>query len=218
MTCNGVLDDLWRYIEKEIFPFQTSGCIFNQYSQITEHDLPDGHTIRRQNLRNYIRHFESPPTILLLGEAAGYLGCRFSAIPFTSEAHLLMGIPVSGSTSSRSSKPYIEPSAKVFWHNLRPFSQRFFVWNALPFHPYREGSPLSNRTPTAKEFEAHEHLLAGLLDILKPEMIGAIGKKAESLLLQLGQSSTYIRHPSYGGKKEFELGLKAIFPDMGGQV
>jgi uracil-DNA glycosylase len=212
MTKRGmVLQDLWDFIEKEIFPFQTSGCIFNQYSQVSEHDLPNGDRIRRDNLRRYLSHFKSQPNILLVGEAAGYRGCRFSAIPFTSEAHLLMKVPVSGQISSRRSTPWVEPSAKLFWYNLKPFSQDFFVWNALPFHPYQEGNLLSNRTPTKKEFADHGHLLAGILGILKPAQIAAIGKQAESLLLGLGHSCTYVRHPSYGGKREFEEGLKRLF-------
>jgi len=208
-----VLQDLWDFIEKEVFPFQTSDCIFNQYSQASEHDLANGDGIRRDNLRRYVSHFKSRPTILLVGEAAGYRGCRFGAIPFTSEAHPLVKVPVGGQISSRRSTPWVEPSAKLFWHNLKPFSQNFFVWNALPFHPYQEGNLLSNRTPTKKEFADHKQLLAGMLDILKPAQIAAIGKQAESLLLALGHSCTYVRHPSYGGKREFEEGLKRLFPD-----
>jgi len=52
-----------------------------------------------------------------------------------------------------------------------------------------------------------------MLDILNPAQIGAIGKQAESLLLALGHSCAYVRHPSYGGKREFEEGLKRLFPD-----
>lgn len=73
---------------------------------------------------------------------------------------------------------------------------------------------MSNRTPTKKEFADHEHLLAGILGILKPAQIAAIGKQAESLLLGLGHSCIYVRHPSHGGKREFEEGLKRIFPDV----
>jgi hypothetical protein len=200
-TCGGVLQDLWNYLEQQVFPFQPAGCIFNQYSQIGEHDLPDGDRVRRENLRRYIEHFRARPTVVLVGEAAGYRGCRFSAIPFTSEAHLLMGVPVKGNPSSRNSAPWVEASAKVFWQNLKPFSQQFFVWNTLPFHLYREGNLLSNRTPTRKEFGAHQHLLAGILNMLRPETIGAIGKQAEALLREMGYPCTYIRHPSYGGKK-----------------
>lgn len=215
MTKKGmVLQDLWDFIEKEIFPFQTSGCIFNQYNEVSEHDLPNGNFIRRDNLRRYVSHFKSRPNILLVGGAAGYRGCRFSAIPFTSEAHLLLKVPVSGRMSSGRSTPWVEPSAKLFWHNLKPFSQSFLVWNALPFHPHKEGKPLSNGTPTKKEFADHEHLLAGILRILKPAQIAAIGRQAESLLLALGYSYTYVRHPSYGGKREFEKGLKRLFPDV----
>jgi hypothetical protein len=208
------LEKLLTFIEDSIFTLLPTGLIFNQYrDNVEDIDLPGGNEIRRENLRRYIRHFASKPTTFLLGEAAGWQGCRFAGIPFTSEALLLLGIPIKGAPSSSRSVPYVEPSAKLFWHNLKNCSKDFFVWNTLCFHPYHEGNFLSNRTPTAREFAIHEDILVRLIEILEPERIGAIGKKAEVTLARIGATApvTYVRHPAYGGKSEFERAIRTMF-------
>jgi len=209
-----ILEKLLTFIEDFVFTLSPTGLIFNQYRDNVEGiDLPDGNEIRRENLRRYIRHFVSKPTTLLLGEAAGWQGCRFAGIPFTSEALLLLGIPIKGAPSSSQSAPHEEPSAKLFWHNLRDCSQNFFARNTLCFHPYREGNFLSNRTPTVREFAVHKDILVRLIEILEPERIGAIGKKAEATLARIGDTApvTYVRHPAYGGKSEFERAIRTMF-------
>ncbi len=46
-----ILQDLWNYLENEVFPFRPAGSVFNQYSQVGEYDLPGGDRIRRENLK-----------------------------------------------------------------------------------------------------------------------------------------------------------------------
>lgn len=54
--------------------------VFNQYS----YGLKENE-IRRKNLMNYFERMERlKPSILLVGEAPVYRGCRRSGIPFTS--------------------------------------------------------------------------------------------------------------------------------------
>ena len=56
---------------------------FNQYLESNpDLEKPDGPAIRRRNLRRYLCEFANA-SYLLVGEAAGYAGCRFSGIPFT---------------------------------------------------------------------------------------------------------------------------------------
>ena len=62
---------------------------FNQYRDVhAELDLPDGAAVRRHNQRCYLETFAGA-RFVLVGEAAGYAGCRFSGIPFTCEAQLV---------------------------------------------------------------------------------------------------------------------------------
>ncbi|WP_299639634.1 hypothetical protein [Devosia sp.] len=47
------------------------------------------------------------------------------------------------------------------------------------------------------------HILDGLLALLEPEFILAIGRDAQLALGELGIASEPVRHPSYGGQPEF---------------
>lgn len=62
-----------------------SSHIYNQYAGDTA-----AAAVCRRNLAAYLRVMQAQrPTVLLLGEAAGYRGCRLTGVPFTSEAVLL---------------------------------------------------------------------------------------------------------------------------------
>lgn len=62
---------------------------FNQYrDNHPDLDQPHGAEIRLRNLRCYLEVF-AQARFLLIGEAAGYAGCRFSGIPFTCEAQIV---------------------------------------------------------------------------------------------------------------------------------
>ena len=68
---------------------------FNQYRDVHAGlDRPAGAAVRRRNLRRYLEAFVSA-RFVLVGEAAGYAGCRFSGIPFTCEAQYVV-IPDAG--------------------------------------------------------------------------------------------------------------------------
>ena len=54
----------------------------------TELDLPGAAALRRDYLRRYLA-VRPTPRVLLLAEAAGYQGCRFSGIALTCERMLL---------------------------------------------------------------------------------------------------------------------------------
>ncbi|RLC65333.1 MAG: hypothetical protein DRI48_06805, partial [Chloroflexi bacterium] len=127
---------------------------FNQYRDVhPELDLPDGATRRRRNLRQYLRAF-ADARFVLVGEAAGYAGCRFSGIPFTCEAQLVGPERLDwtlecGDGLARSSAGetlWVERSAKIVWEALRTRSD-CLLWNAFPWHPFEEGDLLSNRAP-----------------------------------------------------------------------
>jgi len=49
-----------------------------------------------------------------------------------------------------------------------------------------------------------------LLQIFEIETIGAVGRKAESKLKDIGIRYQYIRHPSNGGKKKFIEGINKL--------
>jgi len=161
-------------------------------------------------------HLDCVPSLLLLGEAAGYQGCHVSGIPFTSERLLLeSAIPrvdaPAGPLSTRRS-PWSEPSATIVWGTLHELglAGRTILWNAFPWHPHRPGNRQSNRTPTAGEIGAGAAPLAALLAAFPDVHVVAVGRKAEMLLRGFGRVEAAVRHPAMGGAQRFRAELRAF--------
>ncbi|MBE9565707.1 MAG: uracil-DNA glycosylase [Proteobacteria bacterium] len=221
-----VLEELWQMICGRIFPRASTEDLFNQYADFDRRiDLPEAPAIRRNNLGSYLQTFCRKPDILLVGEAAGPWGCRFSGVPFTGEQQLLAypRFPFSGEQSSRNDPPtealrrgnrppYISQSAKAFWEVLERYyaDPAFLVWDLVPLHPHEENRLLSVRTPTRTEVRLFSSILAEVVRIVSPKTIIAVGRKAERALHLVGVHSAYVRHPARGGKAEFETGIRRI--------
>lgn len=195
------------------------GLAFNQYRDVHPGlDRQDGAAIRRQNLRSYLQTFDQRFGIryLLVGEAAGYAGCRFSGIPFTGEAQLAgpERLPwTEGKDLLRSSladNPWAERSAKMVWEALAA-RQDCVLWNAFPWHPMGSGGPLSNRAPGADLQHGYE-VLRCFLALYPHAQPCAIGRVAQRSLAAIGMEAPYIRHPSRGGKARFLTGVAALSP------
>jgi hypothetical protein len=208
---------IWFLLEKKVFPVSSTETLFNQYNDRNpELDNSDAAEIRRNNLRKYLECHNWLSTYFVVGEAPGPWGCRFSGVPFTSEAQLVRGeLPFTGMQSSRSSAPYSARGADVFWkvmlpHNLKGLE--FFVWDCVPFHPHHKGRPLAPiRTPTRAELQNFSCILTEMVRIIAPKDVVAIGRKAETALSMVNIASKYVRHPSRGGAREFAKGVDSIF-------
>ena len=85
------------------------------------------------------------------------------------------------------------------------------LWNVFPFHPHEAGSQLSNRCHTRAERVATWPLLQALVDMLQPRQIVAIGRDAQLALGELDLPTTGVRHPSYGGQREFMKGVYSLY-------
>ena len=146
-----------------------------------------GAEVRRERLTNYLGARAAAP-ILLVGEAAGYLGARVSGLPFTSERQLTGRGPA-------------EASATIVQRTLRELGrqQDVLLWNLVPTHPHRRGHPNTNRAPTHAEIEAARPFLDALA---RGRRVIAVGRLAERAL-----DAPYIRHPSHGGAEAFRAGL-----------
>jgi uracil-DNA glycosylase len=185
---------------------------FNPYRDGSpELDMDDAAAIRRENLEAYVCAHPDRPRFLVMMEAPGPWGCRFTGIPVTSEAQLLdPAFPLSGLGTSRGNEPLTEYSASIFWRVMQPFFPRFIIWNAFPLHPHKREKPTSIRTPTASEIRTFVPLSRAIVDAIEPETILAVGRKAEHLITkELGLSAPYIRHPSQGGANLFSEGMSA---------
>ena len=211
-----VLDDVWSLFENRLFTVPSTwdgpAPLFNQYhDRDLRVDRPDADAVRRGNLFRYLSSFAERPSIAIVGEAPGWWGCRFSGVPFTSEAQLCDGaLPFTGHQSSAASSPYAENSATIFWRVARPHGSSFLAWNCVPFHLHRPDDPHTNRAPTRKEILAHLELLTALLALLEPRLVVAVGRSAEWALRQIDVPCTCVRHPSHGGANEFRRGLENV--------
>jgi hypothetical protein len=187
---------------------------FNQYRQANpELDRANAAAARLQNLRSYLEAFAGARYILV-GEAAGYAGCRFSGIPFTCEAQLVpprqLGWTAEAefALSSLAAKPWVERSATMVWETLGE-RRDCLLWNAFPWHPLGGSGPLSNRPPgrdVREGMDALKHLLS-LLPSARPYAVGRVAQRA---LAAIGVAAPYIRHPSHGGRREFRNGIAAL--------
>jgi uracil-DNA glycosylase len=207
---------LWEVFQKSVFSLPSiedeNGGLFNPYHEVEARlDRPGGETIRQGNLLRYLESLPAAPPILIVGEAPGWRGCRFSGVPFTSEAQLVSGtLPFKGRASSLSQHPYNEASATIFWGIMQAYHPDFFIWNCLPLHPHPAGHPLSNRPPTRTEQERFLPLLAEIIADLAPKKVLALGIKAQGSLEKLDVRAFPVRHPAHGGATAFRLGIESL--------
>jgi len=199
--------------------------VFNPWAERDPLDLPEhaGSTALGPNGRvsRLMAHFAAAPALVLLGEASGYQGCRFSGMPFTNEKLMLEGriprVPVAGRLTARP-RPWCEPSATVVWGTLHALglAERTVLWNAFAWHPFKPGEPYSNRAPTRDELDAGRDVLDGVLNAFRRAKVVAVGKVAERALRSLGREPyATVRHPSMGGATEFRAGLSRIAVRLG---
>lgn len=181
----------------------------------TDHD-PSTDALRTapaDRLERLRAHLGISARYILIGEAAGYQGCKVSGIPFTSERLLLAGeIPRVCTDVDRLSsraRPWSEPSATTVWKTLRALgiAEQTILWNAFPWHPHKPGNVHSNRTPTASERELGLPVLERLLHLHPNATLFAVGRNAEWSLRSIQRDAFALRHPSMGGARQFRAQL-----------
>lgn len=154
------------------------------------------------------------PTVFLVGEASGYNGCYLSGIPFTSEDVIKNNKFFKskiGEIVTSTIKPQKESSSTIVWQTLENLNIMPLMWNAFPFHPFKAGVELSNRSPNKNELELGKKYLELLLrEFTSINVMGAIGNHAYNSLeeMNLPIKIIKIRHPANGGKLEFVKGVK----------
>jgi uracil-DNA glycosylase len=176
-------------------------------------ERPGGPALRRANAAAYLDARSGRPPLLLVGEAMGYAGGRFSGIAFTAERTVLgWGTPFEA-TSLRP-EGWAEQSGTIVHGALAALGieEETVLWNVVPAHPHRPGQPLSNRTPAVGELRAGAQVLGELIERLAPRATIAVGRSAERALAELGlPCHGSVRHPANGGATAFRSGLAALF-------
>jgi hypothetical protein len=185
-----------------------TAAVINPYrQQVAGLDRAGGARQRVRNLEAYLE-LVGRPRWLLVGEALGYRGGRFSGIAFTSERQLAGGperrlrwaADPPFAPTSRNPALWLEPSGSVIWGALSGEPRWVLLWNAFPWHPHRRGGPLSNRRPEPSLVAANLHVLELLLQALAPApRLLAAGRTAQAALARLGLDAAAVRHPAHGG-------------------
>ena len=208
-----------------------SPLVFNPWKDsFSGYEIEKAPEIRRKQLFLYMEKRLHTARLLLIAEACGYQGGHFSGIAMTSERMLLNKHPrvnaqmILGREGMRTSRPdspllkpiqrekgFNEPTDSIVWSGcldagLSPYE--FILWNIFPFHPYKKGNLLSNRTPSEKELAFGLSFTKKLLSLTGPLPLLAVGKKSEMTLEQSGYTVYPLRHPANGGANEFRKGLQ----------
>jgi len=211
--------NIWQTVERLVVRSASSAGLFNPYQNRHEvWDKPGAPAVRIQNLKRYLEEHdhEEGTRLFLLLEAPGPWGCRFSGVPITSEAQLTdPAFPGFGHRSTTRDEPFSEYSASIYWRVLEPYWKSILTWNTVPMHPFHPGKPDSIRTPRQSEVNAFLPLLKEVVEWAAPEKILAVGRKAENALGRIGIQAEYIRHPSQGGARIFEHGIRRVIKEMG---
>lgn len=209
MTTTDVTDLAQRLIEN--LPTGIPG-LFNPWRERCQHDTEDNGP--EAKLRRLAQHLDCTPRYVLVGEAIGYQGCRFSGVAFTSERLILENaIPRLSKIDHRLTtrhRPFSEPSATIVWKTLHRLgiAEQTVLWNAVQMHPHRSGESLSNRTPTPDELILGRPAIEQLQKTFPKARFIAVAKKSQAQLAAMGFANCpAIRHPANGGANEFAQGL-----------
>lgn len=189
--------------------------LFNPWRDHCPHETPDNGPEAR--LERLALHLDCAPDFILVGEAPGYQGCRYSGVAFTSERLLLEGaIPRMPKLVGRLSDrrlPFSEPSATIVWKTLYRLgiAERTILWNSVQLHPHPEGEAWKNRTPTKEEVTLGWFAMQILIEAFPAAKIVAVGDKSAGLLQRMGIAvAASVRHPAFGGATEFSDGVERL--------
>jgi uracil-DNA glycosylase len=193
---------------------------------------PEAPQIRRRQLAAYLARRQDTTRLMLVAEAPGYQGARFSGIAMTCERTLLghkPGVPAEvvlgrGVNGTRTSHPdtgrngpetvhgFSEPTASIVWRELVALglTDSVVLWNVFPFHPHRADAPLTNRTPSHADVAAHLDILVELQSRFGAVRVICIGNTARDHLRPLAPDVPTLRHPANGGASKFRDGLRQV--------
>jgi hypothetical protein len=199
--------------------------VFNPWADFdrTNDFGPEAPAIRRDHLHRYLAERVGRARLLLIAEAAGYQGAKFSGIAMTSERQLAAS-PSAGSdffegekrrTSRETVRPagFTEPTATIVWGKMLEAGlegREWVNWNTFAWHP-QGATALANRTPTPQELAAGLPALRHFLSLFPKVPIVAVGDKARGALEELGVPVVAaVRHPANGGATKFRDGISRV--------
>lgn len=194
----------------------TSDRVFNPYRDVCpDWDRSDAARTRSANLKSLIEAVQaSGVDTIWVARDLGYRGGRRTGVPLTDEVHLNFVERLFGTRAlerATQGEVVAERTAAVVWKLLATIGRPVMLWNVFPFHPHEEAKPMTNRCHTAKERELTLPFLWYLVEFLKPKQLVAIGRDAQIALEEAPIPVINVRHPSYGGQREFNETLARFY-------
>jgi hypothetical protein len=228
MTVNQFIQELQAY--------ESGENVFNPWRDYDESlDIsPEAPSIRSKQIEHFLYARVPGAKYLLVAEAVGYQGGRFTGVAMTSERILLGNHehikPVAilqNIQGSRTSNPdnanlknmqkrfgFTEPTATIVWgevltSNVSPYE--VITWNIFPFHPFHHNKGvLTNRTPTSAELAVGAYYTELLLKLCPNITVIAIGGHSAKTLSSFGINNLHVPHPANGGASNFRAAIRKI--------
>jgi hypothetical protein len=191
--------------------------VFNPYAdRCGLHDLEDAPDRRANTLLRLLDAAAGTEIdALWIGRDLGYRGGRRTGLALTDDVHLSTHASRWNVSIERATAGPIvaERTAAVVWNMLATVTAHVFLWNVFPFHPHEPNDPFTNRLHSSRERIAGEAILAELILILRPQRLVCIGSDAAKTALRLvGVADVVqVRHPSYGGQRDFESQIGVLY-------
>ena len=210
------LDDLSAYEAARVFNPWTMNC--------EAVDVENSFGVRRENLHAVLCACADAEEVdVWIGRDLGWRGGRRTGVALVDESSLddyALSIEVTGLKKATTGPAMRERTATEIHLARARVSRKLFFWNVFPFHPYEDGQPQSNRMHTRRERDVGLAFLTRVLDLLPVGRVVTIGNDATHALQAAEVSCCPVRHPSYGGQKEFHqqvdvhYGIPSIQPSQ----
>ncbi len=147
------------------------------------------------------------PREVWIAEAPGYRGSRRTGVPLVSEPLLArattdLGLSRPLRKATVTPAPVVRTSVAV-WEQVAARTVAPLLWNAVLHHPHQPADPFTNRAPTRAERTLFAGALHGLLELVRPDVVVAIGRVAQRSVVDVRPDVVYVRHPSQGGLTAF---------------
>ena len=207
VAIDAFLDDLTAYKSERVFNPWTMNC--------EAVDVDHSFGVRRGNLHAVLcacAHAEDVD--VWIGRDLGWRGGRRTGVALVDESSLndyARSIDVTGLRKATAGPAMRERTATEIHLARARVSRKLFFWNVFPFHPHEDGKPQSNRMHTRQERDVGLAFLTRVLNLLPVDRVVTIGNDATHALRAASVTCCPVRHPSYGGQKEFHRQIDAHY-------
>lgn len=168
-------------------------------------------------------HLSSPaPALIIVGDAAGHKGTRYTGIPFTTEKLLSEGfiprvrLPRRSGRIMKRDVVTQDRTAEAVWRTLHDngMAENTILCNAMPWHPEGERGSTSDRRPTDREINLGRVYLQVMLDMYPNVPVAAVGAIAEKSLRDLSVTFYSLKDPDSFGDIEFNNSINQLIRKM----